>query len=177
MRTRMTDILKSWGKLDDAKEARAVELHRRLGKRIGQVLVQLGFCRPGEVVNALAAQAGLSAVDLPRVVSSPDAVALVPRKVAERYRVVPLRLGGPDRDSLAVAIAAPVSLEALDAVRAVSRRKVVPFIADEDQLAPALARAYGEVPAPVELEDTLDGDADEAPPLVTMPLAACVDGV
>jgi len=116
-------------------------------------------------------------VDLSHVAASPDAVACLPRAVADRYQVVPLRLGGKTGEALAIAVAAPVSLEAVDAVRAVCRKKVVPFVADDRLIPGAIARAYRHAPPRQGLVVEDDGKPDDEVPLVTAPLAECLGGV
>ena len=113
----------------------------------------------------VAAQAGLKAVDLPRVVSDPKAVALVPREVAERCQAVPLRLGGDRQSAPAVAIVAPVKPEALEELRRVTGKTIVPYVAHEDDVADALVRLYSNAGA--------RRDEDDAG-FVIEPLAACV---
>lgn len=162
---RMTDVLMEWGLLDVEREAQALVAQRRSGqkKRIGQVLVELGFCDPADVVRALAAQAGLKAVDVERVTPDPRAVALVPRALALRHKVLPLQLGGPGGRMLGVAIPAPVSQELLAEVRKVSGRELVPYIAEDLALARMLARTYPEPVAepPIVTGQSLPDDLDE----------------
>jgi len=177
LRKRLTDVLVGWGRINHAMIAEAVTVHRQLGRRIGEVLVELGFVQRWDVVSALAAQAGLNPVDLSHVAASPDAVACVPRAMAERYQIVPLRLGGRAGEALAIGIAAPVSLEAVDAIRAVSRKKVVPFVADERLIPSAIFAAYRNQPPRRGITILAEGKPDDEVELVTAPLAECLGGV
>lgn len=172
LRTRMTDVLLSWRKIDADTLGKAVALQPRLGRRIGEVLVEMGAVRRTDVLFALAAQAGLRVVDLTQVRPDAPALAAVSRGTALRLQALPLRIGGHDGATLAVAVGAPVDLAALDHLRAVTGRKVEPFLADETTLAVAIERAYGEVPAEVEI----DLDDDDELELETLPLAASLTG-
>jgi type IV pilus assembly protein PilB len=61
------------------------------------------------------------------------------------HRVVPLRLEGPRDMVLVVAIAAPASLQSLDAVRSVARKaRVVPWLATDAAIGRAIERLYQE---------------------------------
>ena len=148
--TRMTDLLMEWGLLDVEREAQALVAQRRgahQNKKIGQVLVDMGFCHRADVVRALAAQAGLRAVDLDKVTPDPRALALLPRDVAMRLKVLPLQLGGPTGRLLGIAIPAPLNQARVDEARRLTGLEVLPYIADDIPLAHALLRAY---PEPVE---------------------------
>ncbi len=148
--TRMTDLLMEWGLLDVEREAQALVAQRRgahQNKKIGQVLVDMGFCHRADVVRALAAQAGLRAVDLDKVTPDPRALALLPRELALRLKVLPLQLGGPTGKLLGIAIPAPLLQARVDEARRLTGLEVLPYIADDISLAQAMLRAY---PEPVE---------------------------
>lgn len=176
-RTKLTDILTAWGLIDSDDVAQALTAHRRWGKRIGRVLVELGLCSREDVLNALAAQAGVRAVDLPRVTADAAALKRVPAEIARAHGVLPLRI---DRTgtTLAVAVAAPVSPQALDAARAASGLKVVAYVADEEALADGIERSYVGDAAARGIDFRWERDDEPiANRLVTLPLAACIFGV
>ncbi|WNZ60244.1 general secretion pathway protein GspE [Myxococcus sp. MxC21-1] len=128
--------------------------HHEVHVPLGRALVREGLCSEADVLRGLAEQFGVDAVDLER--TPPDARLLnhIPARVARQYRVVPLRiekvlLDQGEREVLHIALPAPVSLDAVDAVRAVSGMpRVEAHIASDAALARALADLYGiETPA------------------------------
>ncbi len=180
-RQRLTDILKAWGLIDAKEEAQAVAAHRLWGVRVGEALVGLGLCPRENVVRALAAQAGLQAVDLGRVRPEPSAVALVPQAVARRYQVLPLSLGAPGERVLIMAMAAPVSAEVLEVVHELAGRKVMVFIGEEETLARMITRTYeggddSERSVELRAEGLDEGRKDGRPPLLDIPLIEYVYG-
>lgn len=117
---------------------------------LGRALVREGVCTEADVLRGLAAQLGVEAVDLEEQALPERTVAsLIPARVARQYRAVPLRvemvqLEQGEREVLHIALPAPVSLEAVDAVRAVSGKpRVEAHVASDTALTRALAALYG----------------------------------
>lgn len=144
------ELLLEMGAIDRAQLRVGLIHHHEAHVPLGRALIREGACSEDDVLRALAAQVGVEPVDLEQESPDPSLVELVPARVARRYRVVPLRLEWKDHESLHVALPAPASLEALDAVRAVSGKpRVVPHLASDAALGRALVQLYG-VEEPVE---------------------------
>ena len=62
------------------------------GGRLGTALHELGFITEERLVDALSRAHGVPAIDLKAIAS--DAAALVPKKLAQRFKVFPCRLSG-----------------------------------------------------------------------------------
>ena len=62
------------------------------GGRLGTSLFELGFITEERLTDALARAHGVPAIDLKAL--APEAVALVPKKLAQRFKVFPCRLRG-----------------------------------------------------------------------------------
>jgi len=143
MKKRLGDILVARGVVDSLQLQSALAFQRQWGLPLGQVVVDQGFAPAEEVFAALEEQTGLASVELDAQVLDPRLARLVPLKVAESYRVVPLRLEGLRETTLVVAIAAPASLDALDVVKSVSGKgRVVPRLASDVSIRRAIARLY-----------------------------------
>jgi hypothetical protein len=137
------EILLEQGLLTRAQLRVALVHHHEFHLRMGRALIREGFCSEADVLRALSLQAGVETVDLAQEPANRRLVRLVPRKVALRYRIVPLRLEKRERDVLHIALPAPASIEALDAVRATSnKRRVEARIASDMALNRALAELY-----------------------------------
>lgn len=137
------DLLISMGALDPMQLQSALGHHRRWGMPLGKAILEKGFCSPDQLLQALAVQSGLPGVRLDFSRLRPELAALVPYRVAIQHRVVPLSLSGKRQELLEVAIAAPASLTALDAVRSVSgKQRVVARLATDEDLQRALSELY-----------------------------------
>jgi type IV pilus assembly protein PilB len=172
---RLGDILLARGAVDTLQLQSALAFQRQWGMPLGQVVVDQGFCAADDVFAALAEQTGLAAVNLDEQTLDPRLARLVPLKVAEAHRVVPLRLEGPRDTVLVVAIAAPATLDSLDVVKSVSGKRVVARLAPDSAIRRAIGRLYrGEVHTVPRAEDRQAvalPEADEAMPFMASCLA------
>src|SRR5437870_4566171 len=92
----------------------AIDHQRTTTRRIGQVLIDLGFTNADAVLGALSLQLGVPATRLNGYTVSATAVQALPEKLARKHSAVPLQRVGP---VLQVAIAVPNDLVALDDLR------------------------------------------------------------
>ncbi|GHG62838.1 general secretion pathway protein GspE [Comamonas sp. JC664] len=148
------EILLEQGVLNRAQLRVGLVHHHEVHVPLGRALVREGLCSDADVLRGLSVQLGVDAVDLERTPPDARLVKHIPARVARQYRVVPLRmekvlLDQGEREVLHVALPAPVSLEAVDAVRAVSGLpRVEAHIAADTALDQALSRLYGIQPTP-----------------------------
>jgi type IV pilus assembly protein PilB len=123
------------------------------GERLGATVMRLGLATDLEVADALATQLRLERIDLDEDRPDPEAVDLLPPRLAQRHEVLPVRL---EEGVLVLATADPTDLVALDDVRlATGQRTVRPVVATMRQLASARRRAYA-TDAAQDLLDDLD---------------------
>lgn len=142
-RPRLGSILIELGLIDEAQLRSAMVYQRQWGMPLGRALVEKRLCTPEQVMEALAKQTGLPLIDLDRETLGPQQASLLTLKVAEQYRVVPLRVEGARGDTLVVAIAAPAPLASIDAVQSVSgKRRVVVYLAHDEAIRRAIGRIY-----------------------------------
>lgn len=87
----------------------------------------------------IAAWLGQQIVDPSLLTPDPAALALVPRVRAEQLRALPL---GLQDDAIAVLLDGPGCVAALEQLRFLTQRRVIPLIAAPGTLGPAIARAY-----------------------------------
>ncbi|NOJ94534.1 general secretion pathway protein GspE [Corallococcus coralloides] len=172
MKKRLGDILLARGVVDSLQLQSALAYQRKWGVALGQVVVDQRFCTAEAVLSALAAQSGVEAVDLDACPLDASLSRLIPCKVAEAHRVVPLRLEGQGaREVLVVALAAPASLATLDVVKSVSGKpRVMPRLATDAALGRAIGRLYRGEPATPQRRPGMESfslpEWDESMPLV-----------
>jgi type IV pilus assembly protein PilB len=118
----------------------AIERQRTSNRRIGQVLIELGFTTADAVLGALSLQLGVPSTRLNGFRVTASAVQALPEKLARKHQAVPLQKVG---QMLQVAIAAPKDLQALDDLRFASGCQIQTLVALEDEIAAALDRFYG----------------------------------
>ncbi len=137
---RLGQILLSSGDVTEAQLAEALALQQQRPERIGQLLSRLGHVDGRAVVEALVAQSALACVEPDALRPAADALALVPADVAFRYSLLPLTC---TEQTLAVAMADPFDLTAVESLRMLAGRRIERRYAPEAELAEAIRGAYG----------------------------------
>src|SRR2546428_9977885 len=132
----------------------AIEHQRTSNKRIGQVLLDLGFTTPDVILGALSIQLGVPAARLNDFSVSSAAVQALPEKLARKHNAVPLQKVG---QLLQVAIAKPSDLATLDDLRFACGCQIQTFVALESEIATALDRFYGGATLDAQVNDESDG--------------------
>ncbi|AKJ03813.1 type IV pilus assembly protein PilB [Archangium gephyra] len=167
---RLGELLRDDGLVDELQLRAALGFHNKWGVPLGQVVVDMGFCTAQQVLETLARQLLLPTVDLDAEVLDPRLADVLPARVAEECRVVPLRLEGPRDSVLVVATTAPADPPALDEVAHVSGKvRVVTLLATDAAISRAIDRLYHPhlLDARRPVEPIPLPEADEHLPLVT----------
>src|ERR1044071_8501708 len=144
-------ILIEQGLITDAQLESALEEHRRTPKSLGRVLIDLNMIKEADLVRALAEQVGLEFVDLSDYQVDPGATTLLPDTLAprgarppppllpppppRRYRAIPI---GERDGKLLVAMSDPANVYALDDIRTITGRDVLPVVATANDVEAAL---------------------------------------
>jgi type IV pilus assembly protein PilB len=119
----------------------AIEHQRTSDRRLGQLLIDLGFTTADAVLGALSIQLGVPATRLNGFTVNASAVEVLPEKLARKHLAVPLQKIGV---MLQVAIASPNDLAALDDLRFATGCQIQTFVALEDEITAAVDRFYGQ---------------------------------
>jgi len=137
-------LLVQGGAIDTRQLRAGLEWQKRRGGRIGHALVHLGLVNETELLWALGRQFEIPIVDLSARNVSADVRLLVPQKIVEGRRVLPLELLCEcRRGPLLVATSDPLDLQALDEVAFATGKLVRPVLATKSQLEVAIARYLG----------------------------------
>jgi hypothetical protein len=119
----------------------ALAEERARGVRLATYVVEMGYVGEVQMAACIAEHLGLEVVSghaLEEV--GRDALAYVPRELAEQYRMLPLSLQG---NELHVCFADPQRFESLGDLGRLVGRTLRPFVATETALNDALERHYG----------------------------------
>jgi type II secretion system (T2SS) protein E len=140
---RLGEMLQQAGLVDDIQLRAALGFHYKWGVPLGQIVVDMKFCTAQQVLELLAGQLGLQAIDLDEVKLDTSLQELLPVETVEACRVVPLRVEGPRNSVLVVAAAAPASPSSLDEVaRVAGKVRVVAMLATDAAVSRAIDRIY-----------------------------------
>ena len=114
-RKKLGEILQEWKLVNDAQVKQALEIAKGSGKRIGEAMVEAGFCKEQDVAKALAAQFDMEFINLdaPEAASNID-LSLVPQELVKKHLILPL---SKTNGRLKIVIHDPMDLELLDLLR------------------------------------------------------------
>jgi len=127
-RERLGDLLLKWGLVTEAELEAALEIQAKNGGRLGRILTNRGVITEEQLAQTLAEQKNLTLIDLSTYDVDPSVARLVPAHVARRHQVLPVRV---ENDRLVVAMANPLDIEAVDALRVMTGYDVQPVVATE----------------------------------------------
>ncbi len=137
---RLGDLLTSVGLITEEQLERALAVQKENHKRLGAVLIEEGIISEQHLIETLELQLGIDFIDLSKVHIPIDLAQLVPKSIARRHSVVPVKLV---KDELVLAMADPLNFVAIEDVRAATRKRVTPRIATVAAVDRAIATLYG----------------------------------
>ncbi|UFS72875.1 response regulator [Geomonas sp. RF6] len=139
-RKRLGEIFVEKGLLTSVGAERLVDLSKRIGKRFGTVLEDLGLVTGEELAEALAVQYRCKVVkEFHRLRFAPDLFTLVPVEAAVENTLFPLKV---ESGKLAVAISDPTNVRVISNIGANNGLVVVPFIATRRDIRRAISLHY-----------------------------------
>jgi type IV pilus assembly protein PilB len=133
-------IFKEMKLLHEGQIQEALMAQKKDGGQIGQVLIRLGHITESQLMMALGKQSGMEVVDLSQLEPQADAIAKVDEAIARPFQFLPVLFDGA---TLTVAMADPMNKSALDDIRFTANCEVKGVVADSEQIAKAIDKAYG----------------------------------
>jgi type IV pilus assembly protein PilB len=159
---RLGQVLIDLGFLDEDQLWDILEEAKSSSQLTGQVAVARGLINEDQLLTALADQQGLKVVNLEDIKVTPEATTLVPETMAGVYKILPLSY----RDNvLTIALSDPSNLAALDDLRNfLGVKEVVPMVASQKAIAEASTKIYaGKEESIIDIIKELESDADLGP--------------
>jgi general secretion pathway protein E/type IV pilus assembly protein PilB len=136
----LLDLLVDLGFTSAEVVAKAREEASAAGVGVLDLLVANKAIRPGDVTQAKAAQFGAEVVHLSNLKVEDEVIAMVPRDVAKKYRVIPVFKSD---GKVAVAIADPSDLNTIDTLTHLLGSELEVRVASEPDIEAALTKYYG----------------------------------
>jgi general secretion pathway protein E len=149
---RLGEILIERRQIEPEDLERALELQKERGDKLGKILVDLGFIAMRDVLVALSDQLGVPLV----IIDGPPPAAPEIEGLSARFlrqcRFFPIAL---DEAGLTIAMADPLDVETIAAVRGFCGLKVRTALAAEPEILDAIEKHYGEAE-----KHPLDGEVE-----------------
>lgn len=153
---RIGQILVDLGFLhDDQLEMILEEQAQRPGEMFGQIAMSMGLITDDQLAQGLAEQMGMQVVSLSDVVIPPDVLTHITEPMAQLYRIIPLSF---EDNTLTIAMCDPQKLSIIDELRSFLGFDIKAMVATEKELLKALDRYYA---AGGESVETLIADMEQ----------------
>ncbi len=131
------------------------EQTQRPGEMFGQIAMSLGLVSDEQLAQGLAEQMGMEVVSLGDVVIPPDVLTHITEPMAQLYRIIPLSFAD---NTLTIAMCDPQKLSIIDELRSFLGFDIKAMVATEKDLLGALDRYYS---AGGESVETLIADMEQ----------------
>jgi len=113
------------------------------GKMVEDIIEEKGLVAEEILGQAKATYYNVGFMDLAETGGSPEALALVPESVAQRYRLFPFAIDKRN-NTLSVAMGNPLDLKAIEFVEKKSGKRVIPYLTTKSDLESALVQRYAQ---------------------------------
>ncbi|MDX2130920.1 MAG: ATPase, T2SS/T4P/T4SS family [Planctomycetota bacterium] len=150
-------VLTKMGKAtrEQVHEALAVQKTRK--QLIGQILVELGYCSPRDVAEAVAGQAGMSYVDLSGWAATDALKEVLPADTIRMYEVIPVEYN-PTSKRLKIAMKSPDNFRAVDDLRMLMGFNVDAAVGDADTVDALIKKHFSKVESVTDVVSSLAAD-------------------
>jgi len=138
----IADILVASGKLSPEKAEKVKLEFLNTGKPIEQLITEGKLVSESDLTQARAQFYNIPYVSLSETPSSPEALNLVPRSVAETNNLLPFSFD-KKKNELSLAMADPLNLETVEFVEKKTGAKIKPFMTTPSEVKNAIVERYG----------------------------------
>ncbi len=157
-RKKLGELLIEAGVLDDLSLRSALADQRRWGRPLGRTLVEMKLVEEPVLVDVLARQLNVDAIDLDQLAITADVLKLVPAELARQAQIMPFRT---IMKFLDVAMGDPTKLGIVDELRIRTQLNIRPFLCGPRQIERNIARYYGdgskaEIVIPFDAPDSME---------------------
>jgi type IV pilus assembly protein PilB len=159
---RLGQVLIDLGYIDDDKLWEILDEAKSTGLPVGQVALSKGLITETQLLQALADQFSIKFLTAEELKPSPEALAAIPETVASVFKVLPLTI---KEGVVTVAIGDPMNLPSLDDLRNMQGlQEIVACLAIPTAIAEVMAKCYlGKEESIVDIINALSQDDEDRP--------------
>ncbi|MGI2326460.1 GspE/PulE family protein [Planococcus sp. YIM B11945] len=140
IRKRLGDILVEHGLLTENDLLEALQT-KKPEQKIGDALLEKGLITEQQLIETLEVQLGIPHVSLFRYPFDRNLFNMVPKEIAKRNQLVPLKIEG---DKLFIAMTNPMDFITIDDLRLMTGFHIQPAIASKEDVMKTIAKYYDE---------------------------------
>ncbi|MDD5680604.1 MAG: type II secretion system protein GspE, partial [Candidatus Omnitrophica bacterium] len=153
LKERLNKILLERGLITAEKLKEALNIQREKGGKLSDILINNGFVDRKDLMVVLSEELGIPPINLSRYKIDPSLIKLIPRKLAYRYKFMPISRMG---DLLTVVMADPLNVFAMDEIKSLTGFQIGILVATDKDIDDAIDEYYGES-AHEAIEEIMEG--------------------
>ncbi|WP_455539808.1 GspE/PulE family protein [Terrisporobacter sp.] len=128
---RLGDILVEAGKISNYELNQALQSQKILGKKLGEVLIELDILTEDEIIDAIEMQTGIKKINLNEIVFDRRVIKLIPENLCEKYILIPF---GINENKIKVALSDPLNIYAIDDISISTGFEVESYISNKGDI-------------------------------------------
>ena len=133
------ELLLEKGVLKKDQLEKALKIQKQKGGLIGTILIGLGYVTEEQIAQAITVQYGFPYLPLSSYEIDPNLVGIVPENVARQYCLIPIDKIG---NTLTIAMANPLNLQAVEDIELMTNCKVQTFVSTMTDILSAIDKYY-----------------------------------
>ncbi|MDY7035381.1 MAG: ATPase, T2SS/T4P/T4SS family, partial [Thermodesulfobacteriota bacterium] len=138
-KTRIGELLCKEGHITSIQLQEALNYQKKNNRRLGSILLQLGYIEDETIVNILSRLHNYPAAIISNISPDPEAVKILPYDVAKKYMAFPLRL---KNQVLEVTMTEPTDTSAVEVLQSEVRMALKVFVSTEKDIIDAFRKYY-----------------------------------
>lgn len=135
------DIIVEREKIPRAKLTAAKKEKKNSGEALFEIVIRLGIMSRDSATRYWAEATGVQFIDISPDNIHPDAIELVPKRLAEKHKIIPFKLEG---NTIHVAVYNTTDVIATDMLQKLTHKDIVVHLANGQKLAEAIGLFYGD---------------------------------
>ncbi len=126
---------------DKIKEALEIQKKEKVHKRIGEILIDLGYLKEEDFLRCLGKQLGIPVIlDLSEYKIKKEIISQIPLNFVKKHSLIPIEI---NQKTLTVAMTDPLDLQPLDDINLLLGYIVEPVICTDEEIKKAINKIYG----------------------------------
>ncbi|MFH1776960.1 MAG: ATPase, T2SS/T4P/T4SS family [Candidatus Omnitrophota bacterium] len=154
------EMLIEAGLIDAEQLQKALKEQRKIGRRLGQTLVELGYISQEDLIIVLGRQLNIPHIDLKNYSIKPELAKLISENMCRRHEMIPLDKVG---NTLTIGMADPLNIFAIDEVQRLTHCRIEQIVCSPQAIIEAIDYCYDKKPAPAKRKKTPAEDEDKSP--------------
>lgn len=154
LKDRIKQILERDHLISSEELETALAEQKKTGEELSKILIRLKMIDEDTLTQVLSEGLSLPPISIARFKVDPEVIKLIPKEVAEKYKIIPVSLMG---DHLTLAMADPLNIFVSDSVKALTGYSINPIISRVKEIEDMIQKCYAVVE---EVEEDIKDDSE-----------------